>query len=350
MLAPAPPSSGSTVPAAPGQPASLPPRQPASLPPGSRLRCLPGSRLRRIVTAAKLAPVARPVADSMVRFLSEDGSLSVRAVSGRDLVAEASRRHACSALGTVALGRTLLGALLLATGGKGDQTVQVRFRGNGPLGHLVAIASGDGRVRGYATRPEAQLPPRGGRIDVAGGIGFGEVAVVRTRPGAGRPYTGIVPITAGEVAEDLALYLAESEQTPSALALGVLLDDAGAVAHAGGYLAQALPGADPDAVVQLEANVRMLSAPTDWLAAGGDPAGMAEALLAGMNGRLLQEDPALYHCGCNLERVTRAVALLGRPDLDKAVAAGDDLEVNCEFCAEHYAVDPQQALALLAEA
>ena len=286
----------------------------------------------------------------MVRFLSEDGSLSVRALSGRELVAEAARRHQCSALGTVALGRTLLGALLLATGGKGDQTVQVRFRGKGPLGHLVAIASSDCRVRGYATKPQAQVPPRRGRLDVPNGIGFGELAVVRTRPGAGKPYTGIVPITAGEVAEDLTLYLAESEQTPSALALGVLLDDAGEVSHAGGYLAQALPGADADAVVQLEENVRMLAAPTDWFAAGGDPAGMAEALLAGMSGRLLQEDPASYHCGCDLDRVTRAVALLGRSDLDEAIAAGDPLEVHCEFCAERYVVDPQEARALLADA
>ncbi len=285
--------------------------------------------------------------DVLVRFLSADGSLSVRAVSGRALVAEAAARHECRTLGTVALGRTLLGALLLGAAGKDEETVQIRFRGNGPLGHVVALADCDARVRGYVTHPEAQLPARHGRLDVASGIGFGEVTVVRHRPGWREPYTGIVPITAGEVAEDLALYLAESEQTPSALALGVAVDEDGEVVHAVGFLAQALPGASEDAVAKLEANVRMVGAPTDWLAAGGDVAGLCDALLQDLGGRELRRDPAVYHCGCSIERVTRAVALLGREDLDAAAAEGEALEVRCEFCAERYEVSPEQALALL---
>lgn len=294
--------------------------------------------------------MSSPGSDSIVRSLSADGSISVRTIAGRDVVAEAARRHATGPLATVALGRTLLGALLLGTNGKDGETIQIRFRGTGPLGQLVALADDVGRVRGYVTHPQAQRPARSGQMDVAGGIGLGDLSVVRHRPGAGSPYTGIVPITAGEVAEDLTLYLAESEQTPSALALGVTLAEDGTVAHAGGYLAQALPGASDDAVAQLEANVGLLSSPTDWLAAGGDAEGLADALLAGLDGRRLRSDPALYHCGCDADRVVRAVAMLGREDLEKAIEAGDTLEVICEFCAERYVVDPERARAQLPDA
>jgi len=285
--------------------------------------------------------------DALVRFLSTDGSLSVRTVSGAALVAEAARRHGCGALGTVALGRTLLGALLLASSGKDGETVQISFRGNGPLGHVVAIADCDARVRGYVTHPTARVPARRGRLDVAAGIGFGQLAVVRHRPGWRKPYTGIVPITAGEVAQDLTLYLAESEQTPSAVALGVGLGEEGGVTHAAGYLAQALPGAAESAVAQLETNVSMLASPTEWIAAGGDAASLADALLQGLGAREIRRDEARYHCDCSLERVTRAVALLGREDLDEAAREGEALEARCEFCARRYEVSPESALALL---
>ncbi len=288
--------------------------------------------------------------DSIVRFLSADGSISVRAVAGRELVAEAARRHGTGPLATVALGRTLLAAVLLGTSGKDGATVQIRFRGSGPLGYVVAVANDEGQVRGYVTHPDAQRPARGGQMDVAGGIGFGDLSVVRQHPGAGKPYTGIVPITAGEVAEDLTLYLAESEQTPSALALGITLGESGSVEHAGGYLAQALPGAGDDAIARLEANVAMLTAPTDWLAAGGDAESLAGALLQGLDGQRLRTDPAAYHCGCDADRVLRAVALLGRSDLEEAIQTGETLEVICEFCAERYDVDPERARALLPDA
>ena len=299
---------------------------------------------------AAVSPSGPDPADALVRYLSSDGGISVRTVSARGLAAEAAARHETTPLATVALGRTLLGAVLLGSSGKDGETVQIRFRGSGPLGHVVAIADCEGRARGYVSHPDAHVPARGTRMDVAGGIGLGDLSVVRHRPGWRKPYTGIVPITAGEVAQDLTLYLSESEQTPSALALGVTLDETGAVTHAGGYLAQALPGADDDAVAQLEANVQTLAAPTDWMAAGGDPEGLAQALLDGIGGERVGAGPAHYHCGCDADRVTRAVALLGREDLEQAISTGETLEVRCEFCAERYRVDPGRARALLLDA
>ena len=285
-----------------------------------------------------------------MRFLSDDGGISVRAVSGRGLVSEAAQRHGMGRLATVALGRTLLGAILLGTSGKDNETVQIRFRGTGALGHVVAVADCEGRARGYVTHPDAQLPARGERMDVAGGIGLGDLSVVRHRPGWRRPYTGIVPITTGQVAQDLTLYLSESEQTPSALALGVQLGPDEQVTCAGGYLAQALPDASDEAVSQLETNVMTLVSPTEWLSVGGDAEGLARTLLDGIGGRLLGSGPAVYHCDCDVDRVVRAVALLGREDLDEAVRTGETLEVRCEFCAERYEVDPEQARALLPDA
>ena len=297
-----------------------------------------------------MAHVAEGSPDRLVRLVSDSGGLAVRTIQAPGMVAECARRHELGALATVTLGRALLGATLLGAGGKDEETVQVRFRGTGPLGHVVAIADCEGRARGYVSSPAAQVPARGGRMDVASGVGFGDLSVVRHRPGWRKPYTGIVPITAGTIAEDLTLYLSESEQTPSAVALGVQLDDDGRVDAAVGYLAQALPAADPDEIARLEDNVRMLAAPSEWIAAGGDARSLGLALLQDLGGRVLDERPAAYHCGCDRERVVRAVALLGREELDQAIRDGETLEVRCEFCNECYAVDPERSRALLADA
>jgi len=159
--------------------------------------------------------------DELVRTLSREGGISVRALVATELVADAARRHATAPTATAALGRTLMGAILLATGAKDDETLQIQVRGSGELGTVMAIADAGGRVRGYAANPTTHLPPRAGKLDVGGAVGPGVLAVVRYHPSWREPYSGIVPLVSGEIAEDLAHYLLESEQTPSALALGV---------------------------------------------------------------------------------------------------------------------------------
>lgn len=288
--------------------------------------------------------------DRLVRTLSEDGSVSVRALIGSALVRDAARRHETSPVATAALGRTLLGAVLLASQGKDRETVEVRLRARGPLGQVVAIADAAGRVRGYAANPGLDLPLRSGRLDVARAVGLGELAVVRFRPGWRDPYTGIVPIVSGEIAEDLALYLTESEQTPSTVALGIFHEPNGAPAAAGGFLVQALPGADDEVLEQIEANALRLPALSRLVHEGASAADLVELLLARVGRRELEATAPQFHCGCSEERVLRAVALLGRRDLDEATARSELLEVRCAFCAERYAVDPERARALLLDA
>jgi len=285
--------------------------------------------------------------DQLLRTLSEDGSVSVRALVGSALVREAARRHETSPVATAALGRALLGAVLLASQGKDAETVELRLRGRGPLGHVVAIADDGGSARGYVASPQLDLPLQRGRLDVARAIGLGELSVARFRPGWREPYTGIVPIVSGEVAEDIALYLTESEQTPSTVALGIFHEPDGAPAAAAGFLIQALPGADDATVKQIDANAQRLPALSRLVQDGASAADLVELLLAGAGRGALEASSPRFHCGCDEARVLRAVSLLGRRDLESAMQRREQLEVRCVFCANLYAVDPERARALL---
>lgn len=291
-----------------------------------------------------------PGRDTLLRTLSADGRIGVRTLEATALVGEAAARHRTSPVATAALGRALMGAVLLGSLGKDGETVQVRFRGNGPLGAILATADTLGRARGYVRNPGLELPLRGGHLDVAAAVGIGELSVVRHRPGWREPYTGIVPIVSGEIAEDLALYLTESEQTPSAVALGVYLASDGSVAAAGGFLAQALPGATEEDLARLEDNVRCLPGVSQVVRGGGGAPVLLETLLAGLGGRDVERSEPRFHCGCDEDRVVRAVALLGRDELRELCEKREAVEVRCEFCGDEYRVDPERARALVADA
>ena len=196
--------------------------------------------------------------DELVRTISADGSLAVRAVVSRNLVAEAAERRALAPTALNALGRLLTGAVLLGTGNKEGEKVQVQLRGDGPLAMMLAICDSTGRVRGTVQNPAIDLPLRGGHPDVAGAIGLGTLTVIRSHPSWQQPYSGTVPLVSGGVAGDLTLYLTESEQTPSAVGLGVAIGADGRVSAAGGFLVQSLPDAADDALQRMEANVLSL--------------------------------------------------------------------------------------------
>lgn len=285
--------------------------------------------------------------DLLVRTLSKRGGIAVRALVATQLVREAARRHATSPTASAALGRALMGAVLFAAGSK-HETVQIELRGDGPLGALVAIADAQGRARGYATHPAAEPPAVAGRLDVARAVGRGTLAVVRSSERGGPPYTGIVPIATGTVAQDLAHYLAESEQIHSAVGLGVFLGAGGAVDAAGGYLVQALPGASEEEIAWAEGNVRALPGPGELVREGWDADAIAALLQGPLGCRERHASEPRFHCGCQRERVLRAVALLGRDDLSAALRAGETLEVRCRFCATCYAVPPDDLAHMLA--
>jgi len=290
-----------------------------------------------------------PSGDVLVRTLSVDGSVGVRALIGTGLVREGATRHGASATAGNALGRVLLGAVLLASGQK-DETVQIQFRGDGPLGTLTAIADGAGQVRGFAANPRAEPPLRDGKLDVGGAVGSGPLAVVRYRPGWREPYSGIVPIQSGEIASDLAHYLAESEQKPSALALGVFHESDGRVRAAGGFLVQALPDADEESVRRVDTVVRGLPPVTQLLQEGLDAADLAELLLAGVGARELHASRPRFACPCSRERVLRAMVLLGREELRDLQRSGETLETHCRFCGERYLLSGDELGALVPDA
>lgn len=285
--------------------------------------------------------------DLLLRALSRDGSISVRAISAPGLVTEASARQRTSPLATAALGRALLGAVLLGAGGKDGETVQLRLRGDGPLGSVLAIADAEARARGRVANPSADRAFPSGEPDLPGGVGAGELAVTRIRPGRAHPYTGVVPIVSGAVAKDLTLYLTESEQTPSAVGLGLLAATPTLPTVACGFVLQALPEAAEASVFRAERNVSRLEGPADLLRSGVTLHGLVETLLDGLGVQWLDECVPTFHCGCTLERALHASALLGREDLDQARHEAAPLDVHCDFCGERYRVNPAEALALL---
>jgi len=286
------------------------------------------------------------VSDELVRTVSREGGLSVRTLVATGLVADAARRHGTAPTATAALGRTLMGAILLATGSKDDETLQIQVRGSGELGTVMAIADATGRVRGYAANPAAHRPLRGGKLDVGGVVGLGVLAVVRYHPSWREPYSGIVPLVSGEIAEDLAHYLLESEQTPSALALGVYVGADGTPEAAGGYLVQALPGASEAELDELAATIAALPPPTELVRAGLSADDLLDRLLGGDRSRPRQRIQPCFACSCNLERIQQAVMLLGREETREIAASGETLSIRCEFCGEVYALAPEAVAAL----
>jgi molecular chaperone Hsp33 len=265
---------------------------------------------------------------------------------GTALVGEAARRHRTTPVATVALGRALMGAVLLGSSAKHDETVQLQLRGDGPLGTILAISDQHGRARGYVSHASAGLPD--GRLDVGAAVGEGTLAVVRQK-GNGAPYSGIVELQTGTVAEDLAHYLSESEQVRSAVGLGVFLDETGGVAAAGGFSVQALPGADEVEISKVEGNVRGFPGPGELVGEGFDAAGLAETLLIGVGIRERHSATPVFHCGCDRNRVLGAVSLLDEEELAESIRSDAPLEINCRFCATQYRLDSAELETVLAE-
>lgn len=248
--------------------------------------------------------------DRMLRTISQTGEVSCRVAACTGLVSGAARLHRTSPVASTAFGRALTCSLLLAAGKKDGETLQLEFRGSGPLKGITAIANGAGQVRGYVGNPQASVPLRAGKVDVSAAIGKGILAVVRNSPFSKQPYTGMVQISSGEVAEDVATYLADSEQTPSALGAGVFLGSDGAVTAAAGYLVQLLPGASEETIRLVERNVRALGSPTDLVRAGTAPEDIVDRLMCDLSPMKVASVSPRYYCQCGVDRVKRTVTLI----------------------------------------
>jgi molecular chaperone Hsp33 len=282
------------------------------------------------------------MADKLIRATAAGGGIrAVGAITTR-LTEEARSRHRLSYVSTAALGRAMTAGLLLASSMKTEESrVNLRFKGNGPMGGLLVDAGANGTVRGYVHNPDVELPPNAlGKLDVGGAVGSqGYLYVVRD-VGYGYPYSSTVELVSGEIGDDVANYLVSSEQTPSALMVGVFVGAKG-VDAAGGLLIQVLPKAarDEKLVTLLEERVGSLKGFTPLLQAGKTLPDILEQLLGDLELEILPEVQMLnFHCGCSTERMLGALKMLGTAELEDMILKDRGAEVTCDFCGEVYQV------------
>jgi molecular chaperone Hsp33 len=293
------------------------------------------------------------MADQLLRATAANGGIRAVGVITTRLTEVARTKHQLSYVATAALGRTMAGGLLLASNMKRPESrVNVRIKGNGPLGGLMVDAGLDGTVRGYVNHPEIELPPSPiGKLDVGTAVGSeGFVYVIRDT-GLGYPYSSTVELVSGEIGDDLTHYLATSEQTPSALMLGVFVDATG-VQAAGGLLIQILPeAAENEAIVAvLESRIAGLESFTTMLRSGKTLATMMTDVLGDLDLQIFPETQMVrFHCGCSYDRVLGALKILGTVELQDMIDKGEDAEAICHFCSEVYKADRGELVKLLGE-
>ncbi len=251
------------------------------------------------------------------------------------LVEEARKRHDCYPVAAAALGRTMTGALLLAANLKTNESITIKISGDGPLGEVVTDAHANGNVRGYVKNPHVHLPLREGKLDVGHAVGKGQISVTRFT-GLKQPFTGSAELVSGEIAEDITNYLYISEQTPSTVALGVLVQPDMIVTAAGGFMVQALPNADDEVLSKIEKNIALLPPISQLISEGLDAAGIINRIFAGLSVTIYEEFPLKFKCTCSLEKVQKVLVSLGAEEINDILAEDGKAEVCCPFCSAKY--------------
>ena len=287
--------------------------------------------------------------DHLVRIITKSGTVRALACVTTGLVKEACGLHGTMPTASAALGRALTAGALMGALLKTGQRVFLKFEGNGPLRKIIVEGESDGTVRGYLADPLVDLPPKDGKLDVGGALGRAGFLSVTKDLGLKEPYRGMVQLLSGEIAEDLSLYLTESEQTPSAVGLGVFVEATGEVSAAGGFLIQSLPPYDMEAVDQLMERIGKLPSVTTLLRQGETPEQLLDTLLKGIPYDILEKRALALHCSCNRERIERVLLSLGNQELADLIQQQGEAEVTCEFCRQSYHFDRQELERLLAE-
>lgn len=285
------------------------------------------------------------MADYMVRAISADGAIRAFVARTTDLADEARRRHDTWPTTTAALGRTLTAAgLLSATLKSPGESVTIRIAGDGPVGGMICDGDEQGQVRGFPRNPHADLEPKNGKFDVAGIVGAGLLHVTRQLAVEGI-YTSTSQLVSGEIGDDLTYYLTQSEQTPSAVGLGVRVAPDGSVVAAGGYLLQLLPAASDEDRDLIEANLRSLGAVSRVVEEGLSPEEVLEVLMAGITFTILERRELHFACTCSRQRALDAMAALDPAELHEIAMQDGGAELSCQFCAEVYRFGADELLA-----
>lgn len=289
--------------------------------------------------------------DYIVRMIAKDAPIKAMAIQGRDLVQRAREIHHTLPVATAALGRTLLGASMMGQQLKEeDGAVTLRVSGGGPLGNILAVSDSQGNVRGYVQNGQVDLPLKGpAKLDVGQAVGTaGSLTVIKDLR-LKEPYVGTIPLVSGEIAEDITAYFAESEQIPTACALGVLVDRDLSVAAAGGYLIQLLPGADDGVIDSIEAGIARVGQVTAQLSQGVTAEELLRLVLADFDLEVLEKAPVEYRCYCSRERMRSALASMGREELSKLIAEQGRAEMTCQFCDAVHVFEKEELEALMKE-
>lgn len=275
--------------------------------------------------------------DYIVRASAADGQIRVFAATTRDLVEKARKIHGTSPVATAALGRLLTGAAMMGSMMKGRSDVlTVQIMGDGPIGSVTVTADSMARVKGFVQNPEVMLPAsKEGKLDVGGAVGMGMLRVIKDL-GLKEPYVGETELISGEIAEDLTVYFATSEQTPSSVALGVLMNRDNTVAQAGGFIIQLMPDATEEVISHLEQKLTEVTSVSGLLEEGMTPEEILEYIFAGFDLKLLDKIPTSYYCNCSKDRVEKALISLGAKELNAMIEDGEPITMNCHFCDSSY--------------
>ncbi len=277
----------------------------------------------------------------IIRATAGDGFIKMAAVEAKDIVQRACDIHRCAPTAAAALGRTLCAASIMGNMMKEEQaTLTIRINGGGPVGSIVAVSDCEGNVRGYVEDPTVDLPLRAdGKLNVGAAVGRDGMLTVSRDIGLKEPYIGSTELRSGEIAEDVTAYLLESEQVPSACALGVLVDTDYSIKAAGGFIVQLMPGAPDGLIDKLEDNIFMMDQLTTILSEDGVDA-VFNQVLKGLEHHIVGESEVAYRCYCSRERVAQALTVIDQSDLEEMIADNKDISVKCQFCDADYTFKP----------
>ena len=289
------------------------------------------------------------MSDYIVRAISTDGLVQAAAICSRGITERARQIHHTSPVATAALGRALAGASMMGNALKGQgASLTLQIKGGGPLGTVLAVSDAQGNVRGYVANPQADLPLRDdGKLDVGGAVGHGGTLTVIKDLHMKEPYVGTIDLLGGEIAEDVAGYFVESEQIPTACALGVLVDRDQSVKAAGGYLIQLMPGAGEDVITKVEGGIMAAGPVSALLDKNDDPEQLLRDVMSDFDLKVLETCPVSYRCYCSRERVERALISLGRDELEQMLSEQGGCQLTCQFCDAVYDFSAEDLKGLL---
>ena len=283
------------------------------------------------------------MSDYIVRATAANGQIRAFAITSRELTETARIRHNTSPVMTAALGRLLSGAVMMGAMMKGEKDLlTIQIQGSGPAKALTVTADSAGHVKGYPEVADVILPPNAqGKLDVGGAIGIGVMSVIKDL-GMKEPYVGQIALQTGEIADDLTYYFVTSEQIPSSVGLGVLMNKNNTVKQAGGFILQLMPFTDEETIAKLEKQIADLKSITALLEKGDTPEQLLKEVLGDIPFEVTDTLPASFHCDCSKERISKSLATIGRKDLDEMIADGNGIEVKCHFCNTSYQFDTEE--------